>query len=399
MKVVCFGLRYSPNLGDGVIAECLDWGLRQHVPGADVVLVDLSGRDGFVGRESALRKIYLALEGVLPGPVRAWIVKTLMGRKLDRQAEVWTRAVSGAGLVSIGGGQIFSDADLNFPTKINRIAETAIAAGVPVAVYAVGVARNWSAEGTRLFGRLAAADLRRVGTRDDFSAEAWRDQMPGGPAPVLARDPGLLAQRCYGDPPEDADLAGRIGLCVTDPALLAHHADQAVAGSGAGGVLGFFEDLTSELTGRGQKVCLFTNGAFEDRAALATLAARPAMAGLVASGQVRVAPDPVRPAELAHLIGGLKGLIAHRLHATIVGYAYKRPVIGLSWDRKLESFFQSAGLSGNFFGTERQTAAEICDRLETAMAAPWDDAIHDRITGEALDGIGALLAAADPAGA
>lgn len=399
MKIVCFGLRYSPNLGDGVIAECLEWGLRHHAPDAEVALIDLSGRTDFIESESSLRKIYLSIESILPKPVRAWIVKTLMGRKLDKQADHWSTTLQGADVVSIGGGQIFSDADLNFPTKINRIAEAALAAGLPTAVFAVGVARNWSAEGTRLFQRLCDSDLRFVGTRDEFAADAWRAQVSGGPDPVLCRDPGLLAQRCYGDPPNDPDLADRIGLCITDPALLAHHADQAIAGSGTDGVLAFFEGVAKKLTQRGHSVCLFTNGAFEDREALAKLAVLPGMAALIDTGQVRVAPDPTRPKDLAHLIGGTKGLIAHRLHANIVAYAYRRPIIGLSWDRKLESFFEAVGLPDNFFGATPHTADDICDQLEAAMAKPADGLTFDTITADALSSVGELLRVARARGA
>jgi polysaccharide pyruvyl transferase WcaK-like protein len=386
MKVVQFGLRYSPNLGDGIIAECLAHAIRAQVEGAQVILVDISGRDGFGAVTVKNRALALKLLGMLPQGLRHRIVRRRLGQLLDRVAPDWARLMRGADLAILGGGQIFADADLNFPLKIARVAEVAKAADVPVVIHAAGVQGGWSEPGRALFNRIFETDLRRIGLRDDGSMAAWAREAGGpGPAPVLARDPGLLAADCYGAAP----ASQRIGLCITDPAILHYHADAGVAGGG----LGFYHELALAITSRGHKVTLFCNGAVEDQAALERVIADPGMAAMVLAGTVSIADVPRRPADLARLIGGFQGVVAHRLHACILAWSYRVPVVGLGWDRKVESFFASVGADRAFAGGGAD-AAEIADRLQAALAAGVDPARHAKVLEETRAGIAAALQSA-----
>lgn len=387
MKIVQFGLCYSPNVGDGIIAECLAYAIRQRLPGAEVVAIDLSGRLDFGGVPIRNRSLALALLGRLPLWLRQRLVEKMLGRVLDRVEPGWKKATEGAALAIVGGGQIFSDADLNFCVKIARAARVIAAAGAPSAICAVGVSRNWTPRGQALFLEMEKNDLRFVGTRDPHSRDAWNAQVPAGlmPAPEIMLDPGLLAAACYGPRP---DSDGRIGLCVTAPDILAYHADGAVAGAGAGG---FFADLATDLIGRRHRVTLFCNGAAEDRAMLDSL--REPLSIAIASGQVEVAAAPETPTELARLVSGFSAVAAHRLHACIVAYSYGLPVVGLGWDRKVESFFETIAATEYFIGVADSTPRAVADRLGAAMAAGTDSAVHARVIAEAWDGLDRLLRA------
>src|SRR6056297_1732778 len=118
MRIVQFGLPYSPNLGDGVIAECFAHGVGEVAPGASVTAIDLSGRPGFGAAVVANRARALAVLRRLPRPARHAVVQARLRRVLSRVAPRWREALVGADLAVIGGGQIFSDADLNFPVKV-----------------------------------------------------------------------------------------------------------------------------------------------------------------------------------------------------------------------------------------------------------------------------------------
>lgn len=386
MKVVQFGLRYSPNLGDGIIAECLAHEIRAQAPGAEVVLIDISGRDGFGAVTVRNRALALKVLGVLPRSLRHRIVRRRLGRLLDRVAPAWAAALQGADLAVIGGGQILADADLNFPLKIARAALVAAEAGVPVVVHAAGVQPGWSREGRALFERLFTADLHRVALRDEPSRAAWTRETGGrGPAPVFARDPGLLAAPCYGP----GEQTGRIGLCITDPAILRYHADGGVAG----GSLAFWRETARALADAGHAITLFCNGAAEDRAALERLGLDPEMAALVQTGALTIAAMPQRPADLARMIGGFRGVVAHRLHACIVAWSYRVPVVGLGWDRKVESFFASVGAEDAFLGA-KATPAEIAARLQAALDAGTAPETHAKVLAETRAGIAEALQSA-----
>lgn len=388
MKIVQFGLHYSPNVGDGIISETLGHAIRTRRPGTEFVTVDISGRSGFGAQTVRNRALALAVLGWLPRPLRGRLVEARLGRMLDRVEPDWRAALDGADLAIIGGGQIFSDADLNFCTKIARVAALAGETRSPVAVHAAGVSHNWSARGRVLFSGLFDTDLRAVGLRDGLSVENWTSQTQGrSPVPVLARDPGLLAAECYGPAPERVQ---DIALCITAPQILHYHSDSAVAGAGAAG-LDFFVEMAGELTGRGHRVRLFCNGAAEDRAALTAVAERSDFQDLRQRGQVTVAPPPDTPGALAALIRSCGVVIAHRMHACIVAYSYRIPVVGLGWDRKLESFFASVGEDAGFIGGAGGTPAHVADVTEARMAAGIDAEAHDAARAETWAAVDRLL--------
>lgn len=389
MKVVQFGLRYSPNLGDGVIAECIALAIAARRPDATVVPVDLSGRKAFGEVMVANRERILAVIDRLPLSLRQALVTWKLSRLLDRVAPQWQEAVDGADLAIIGGGQIFADANLNFPLKIARASAVLAASGTPTAVYGVGVARNWTRKGAALFAKVAETDLRMIGVRDAGSDDAWRAQMRGGPAPELTLDPGLLAVETYGAVP----AAEGLGLCVTDFTLLAHHATGSVAGA-AQSARDFYVAIAETAAARGHVVCLFCNGAAEDAALLAEVAGDPRIIALRATGSVRVPDTPRTPTALVAIIAGCATIVAHRLHACIVAYSYRRGIVGLGWDAKLESFFQTAGVAAHFSKDPALTPARIVDMAEAALADGIDPQHHADLMAQAWDGIDRVLACA-----
>lgn len=103
MKIVQFGLCYSPNVGDGIIAECLAYAIRQRLPGTEVVAIDLSGRQNFGGVTIRNRSMALALLSQLPLWLRQRLVERMLGRVLDGVESAWAGAAKGAALVIVGG--------------------------------------------------------------------------------------------------------------------------------------------------------------------------------------------------------------------------------------------------------------------------------------------------------
>ena len=389
MRVVQFGLRYSPNLGDGVIAECIAYGIKARRPDATVDHVDLSGRTDFGEVVVANRERILAVIDRLPLALRQALVSWRLSRLLDRVAPRWDETVRGADLAVVGGGQIFADANLNFPLKIARASDLLARAGIPTVVYAVGVARNWTPKGTALFADVNKTDLRMVGVRDPGSDAAWRAQMPGGPEPELTLDPGLLAAETYGT----ASGTEGLGLCITDFSLLAHHATGSVAGAAQSG-RDFYISIAEAAAARGLTVCLFCNGAAEDAALLADVAADPRIRSLRATGAVRVPETPTTPTELVAIIAGCAAVVAHRLHACIVAYSYRRPIVGLGWDAKLESFFDTAGVAAHFSKDPDLTPAQIADMAKAAIADGIDAPHHEALIARAWAGIDRVLGCA-----
>lgn len=389
-KFVNFAVRFSPNLGDGLIAECLAYGIRAQVPAAEVVSVDLAGRTYYGAKTLRNRQLALQVLKRLPGQVRTSLVANRLEKALATLAPTWNGLVAGADGVIIGGGQLFSDADLNFPLKVAQAVRSARYNDVPVAVYGVGVSRNWSSRGAQLFGELKSVEVPFIGVRDQGSMEAWNAQLAElkTPKPELTRDPGLLAAECYGP----GRMTGTIGVGVTAQDVLAYHSDAAVAGA-AQGIRSYLAGVVTELARRGHRVTLFCNGATEDRRTLALVADSPQVKALIQHRRVLVAPHPETPEELAHTVSSFRAVLSHRLHACIVAYAYRIPAVGLSWDKKVQSFFESVGRQAYLGMSDGLSAADTASLVERSLSDSISQNAHQRVVDEAKEGISRLLAA------
>lgn len=387
-KIAVFAVPFSPNLGDGVIFECLRFGIEKGLPDAEVIPVDLAGRKAYGEVSIQNRRLVLRLLPRLPQQARHAIVSVVLGRRLARLRSEWTELLKDCDAAIIGGGQLFADADLNFPLKINAVADIAVQARRPLAVFSVGAAGTWSARGAQLFGHLTATDLRFLSGRDTFSTEALKAALrpKEGTALATTPDPGLLASLRF---PYDARRKG-IAICVAAEELLSYHADRPMT-AGARGVGNLLAETALAFVERGQTVRFFTNGAEEDEAALDSLLERKDLAELVSQSQVIRLPRARTPEDLCQAIAGSEGVVAHRLHACILAYSYRVPVLGLAWDRKVESFFDSIGHADLLVGESNAQPEAIASRLVAAMDRGLDVTAHSKHVEGAQRAIGDMV--------
>jgi len=393
LKIALLNVKFSPNLGDGLLAECLERELALALPGATVVSIDLAGRKHYRGHGPSRRGRVIALLEALPRWARRRAVRVALALLVRFRLRSHVReSLHGIDLVVVGGGNLLSDTDLNFPMKLVGALDEVARARLPVAVHAVGVNPHWSRTGHTLFVRaLCAAPLICATVRDRRSQTAWHNLLEphGLPAAGLAGDPGLLASCHFARPPLDNGAVGtgaRIGLCITSPLAVRYHAgkspppvDLAV----------WYATAAMALAAMGMRVVLFTNGSPEDRAFLARHGATWTAAPPPDSGQITIAPAFATPAELVSFIAGCDAIIAHRMHACVVAHAFAIPAIGLKWDAKLDSFFALAGRDGFIadcadldpatLGTLTQRALRSGvdrDRLDQLVAATRADVVR-----------------------
>lgn len=349
-RIALLNVKYSPNLGDGLLSECLEAELARTfqtiAPGTEVFSIDLAGRRAYPAIAPSRRAAMIGLLEALPAALRSLATRTaltvLVRLRLRRHVRM---QLAGCDAVVLGGGNLLTDADLNFPMKIAGALQQAARLRLPVAVYGVGANRQWSATGKRLFGRaLQSAKLAYAAVRDSRSQSAWRDLLvPQGVRPAaLSGDPGLLASCHFPRPPLpfDAPLAG---LCVTAPMALRYHATGPGTGTAAdagAALASWYGTAARALVEAGFRVALFTNGSPEDRDYLAAMG--PGWI-LAAKGPVTMTNPFADPAEMIAFIAGCQLIVAHRMHACIAAHSFAIPTIGLRWDVKLDSFFALAG--------------------------------------------------------
>ncbi len=405
LRVALLNVKYSPNLGDGLLAECLERELAHALGGADVASIDIAGRRGWSGGAAGRRRrgALAVLEAAPPAlrRVLAGAALTLLSRLTLRRHV--RHGLAGADAVVIGGGNLLTDADLNFPIKLRGACAEVTRRGLPLAVHAVGASAHWSPRGRALFARaLARRPLAHAAVRDEASRTAWATQLEtrGAMAAEVVGDPGLLASLHYPRGPAASAPAvpasgtpreRRVGLCITDPLALRYHVGQhhGATAQAAGAlrdaaVIGWYGGLATALAQQGLHVILFTNGSPEDRACLARhapgwTAERPAAdwrGGVARQGQGRVsmAAPFATPADLAGFVAGCDLVIAHRMHACIAAHSFAVPTIGLTWDEKLASFFTLAGRGSFAVDGPAMTPAAMVELAQAAMAAGVDRA-------------------------
>lgn len=371
-KLVIFNVKYSPNLGDGIIAECLEYALRRHRIGWAISSCDVAGRQTFGTGLDGSRRFIFAILDRLPRSIRRMLVKMILKRLISHNLrDHYARSVAGADLAVTGGGQLLADADLNFPMKLSSAARQARKAGAKTIVFGVGVAKNWSDEAADMFHEAFAEDLTASYVRDEASARRWTRHFGKRPTGIV-RDPGLLSCECYGPAPRPERERPMIGLGIANPKTLCLHADQ--AGVNDIDYIDFFATTAMDLRAKGFDVTLFTNGPSDDQNFLKQVVSK------IPESTINIAPSANTPGELAHLIGSFDGLIAHRLHANVIAYSYKVPHVGLGWDSKVPAFFESVGRSKFALAPEEFHTA--VDRLAKALSDGIDETRHAAVLEE-----------------
>lgn len=385
----CMNVKYSPNLGDGLIAECLEATLIAQGAGSATRSVDLAARDQY-GQQMTGRGLVMSVLEMLPGPLRQGVVRVPLAIQSRRRwGPHYARELSGVSAMSIGGGNLLADLDLNFPTKVALALDHAAKHGLPVAIYACGMSGTWTREGLRrMRASLRRAPLQAVFLRDPASKAHW-DELFAKDAGMMAevvRDPGVLASEIWPHPRAKPSGAPRIGIGLMSQIAIKYHGTARLDGAG---LTRWYLDLVRTLQDRGADVVAFTNGSPEDVAVANAMA--PELEALGVPVQT-----PTTPADLAGLMASFDAIAAYRMHAIIAAYSYGVPAIALAWDSKLEGFMSSVERQDWLRDVADLPADQAADLLIKSAEDGVDEAMRRRAIAEARADIGRLVTVLTP---
>jgi Uncharacterized conserved protein len=343
MKTFLLSARYSDNLGDGVIGDCLEWMIRRIRPGNEIIHMDVAARREFSPRDatkvSPAKRVFYSL----PMPLRPLAVLLAWPLQRSRLSSAWEETLSsrhrpGQVCAIVAGGQLISDVALNFPLKINFASRQLSSIKCPVAIFAVGASSEISPLGRRLFQRaFDQIDLRWVGARDRDSLKNLQ-AFELKPEPRLTIDPAVWAKDAY-QIGRKVDQGNVVGIGIAHPDELSAHVSE-----GASLARDDFVEFVRALVGHISPYCktvLFNNGSAEDELFTKYIASK-----LYSNGfEIEVATRPETPRALVETISQFDVVVAHRLHSNIIGFSFGIPTIGMRWDKKVESFFMESGRS------------------------------------------------------
>lgn len=391
MQVKILNVKYSPNLGDGVIAECLEYALQDDPSLTGVDSCDLAGRAQYGDGVNQSRQFIRSTLSLFPGPIRLFLLRfilhVLIALKLDRH---YRTALKEADLIIIGGGQLISDKDLNFPMKIGGALNVIAGQNVPVAVHGVGVAAKFTRTGETLFKRIFRDTLSIANVRDDRSVSRWNERFTS-PTASKVWDPGILTSVVYPavERQRPANARPLFGIGITNSDTLKVHSDSKDLVMDKSDWIEFYCELIQQITNRNIDVKLFTNGAYDDQV-FAEQIVETYKTSTPDAIELALAPRGTTPTELAEIVSQFDGIVSHRLHANIMAYSYGIPHIGLGWDSKMQGFFDEVSRSDYLLTSVSKTdAASLAEKVEMSLQDPIDQTrvkeIQDETLGQVRD--------------
>lgn len=388
MDIALLNVKYSPNLGDGIIAECFEAALKASPDVNSVRSCDLAGRTTYGDGVDASRQLLFSILECLPPRLRALVFATLLRRLISTKLRAhYADGLAGADVVIVGGGQLIADSNLNFPLKLSSALEQVDRTSTSVAIHGVGIGLKLGRKGRLLLRRAFGSNLVATHVRDQRSVERWNKQF-SQPAAQKVWDPGLLASEVYGWPKRTERPRPLVGFGITHPATLMRHADSKETILTIDDWTLFYQDLVRLLAAQNCDVELFSNGASEDDKFAASVYSAISSSPL-ANITVTLAERPKVPRQVAHTIAGYDAIIAHRLHANAIAYSYGIPHVGMGWDSKMEGFFEETKRSKYLIQTTQSTTpanvgvklmSALREHIEPVAIASIQSQIHEQIS-------------------
>ncbi len=367
MKIAIANVKYSPNLGDGLLSECLEHGMSiNRTAYFDIVNCDLAARTQYCpgGTINSNRLKYLSILDSTPKLLRRIVLRSGLALKSIGWRKHYDSCIGDAEAIVIGGGNLFTDVDLNFPTKICVLLRLAKQRRQPVFLYGVGVGGMWSKRGLSMMRKaLEVSDIRSVSVRDDKSQQNFLELFGDvvKVEPTVVRDPGLIASNVYGT--REKGVGRGVGVCLTSPDAISYHSNVSVSKEY---LLNWYEQLCTHLLSQHQSIYLFTNGGEED----VVFASEVSKCIYDKTGMNLEVKSADSPEELAEFISDLEVVVAYRMHALICAYSYGRTIVAFEWDPKVKSLMNSLGLGQFLLDVNRVSPSDVVQLILSVTSSP-----------------------------
>lgn len=126
-------------------------------------------------------------------------------------------------------------------------------------------------------------------------------------------------------------------------------------------------NVLEELTKRGYKWELYTNGMKEDLAFGKQLLSR-----MNTNEQEHPIYVPLSEKDFVNKLYSYKAIIAARLHSSIIAYSIDVPFSGFIWDKKITYFAETSHLTEHFSTEDDFNAISLVNKMEYALTHPID---------------------------
>lgn len=373
-RIAIAGEIFSPNLGDGLIYDCLSGAFARN--GCVTAPLDLSGRSGWPDNEQGMdREAHVNLfRRAARVPVRRSLTLRRMisasrwyGGGRRQSMEAWEEVIDWADAVVVGGGQLLTDINFGFPPKIYEVVRMARARNKPVAFFGCGVGKSWGYLATKMY-RVAIDYARYVSVRDQVSAENLVKNTRGAAAMHVHPDMAFAVANTYRQRAISCE-GNTLGI-VLHPPLYFRNFVPTLRDLSNENYRSFWVRLARGACAAGQNVSFITNGDTADYAEASVVVAMLANEGL----DVRLKPRAERPEQLVDQFASISTVICTRMHAGIIASGLGKNVIPIALDPKVTGVWDTVGWAS------KVQAPEFLLSLD-----PWPEV--ERLIGEGRDKI------------
>lgn len=347
-QIIVIGERYSTNLGDGVICQCVEKLVNKYKGKEDrVVCWDLSCRkaygEKYEMREKFWQRIYrrVCSKVLFCKPIKTHIQKR-MGTKLYMYWSWYYERINvvkqickdtKADLVIFAGGELFKDYFLFYIEKYVKLFSRQKA---KIWFNACGCDKKNTRVILKRFERvLKNKNVQRTTTRSSFNTckELFVDSDY-----IFKPDPVI----CCADFFEGSSEKNGIGLSIMSLEGINDNKEH---------LLKFWGEIIQTLRRDNKKFKLFCNGSEEDY-----VFSKEVLEYTNLSAEYLL-PKPYTPEELVKTITSFEKICSFRMHSLIIAYGFGIPFVGLGWDDKLYDFAE-------YINAEKQ----VCDWRSTKIA-------------------------------
>lgn len=363
MKYVIAAVPYSDNLGDGVIAANLSDCIRRKNKHNIVSLCDISYRSevaSFKNKDTGM-KFFLKL----PRAIRQFVVVLFFSSKYFRHGGKYLKEkLVDCDELLIGGGQLISDVDFNFPLKLYFLIRIAEKFDIKTSIVSVGVAARWSCVGRLLMKRvLTSKVIMKISVRDEFSKKNLATRF-GIDDAVILPDPALMCSISAGGGFLNKPSLGEekiLGLGVADINGLNYSSD--IINNQDDNSIEYICSIVDMACLNEYTVYLFTNGAIEDERFLYDeIIPKLKLKGL----GFKVLPRCKNINDLVDFIKNTNRIVAYRLHANIIASSFNIPYFAVGWDNKVLSYFKLQDRESYVFNS----LSELSDAFDVVINDP-----------------------------
>lgn len=368
-KILVVGEYFSENLGDGVICETVRSLIEDSFPDTEVMIADIMGRTCFTLNEDnsetlavkeskiwreTLKKYFSEKQGKGIGFFYDRLVyrKWLQIRKKDLEV-IKQNCNNNYDLVVFAGGQLMYEP---FVIPIIAHIKELEKRNIPVIFNGCGFGKFTNSYAIKQFNKYLDKDIVKSITVRDYVDEVNTLLLKNNRVQALkTNDPALWVEEAYKISKSDSDVIGLGIIKRSDPIFNLKQKQ-------------LYKNIIEQFETDNQKWELFCNGEVADQIFALEIVRE------IGLSENKVSKRPLVPTELVNLIASYKSIISFRLHSHIISTSLKIPGVGMSWDKKVNFYFNSFNADDRCF-TVNTSSEEIVTKINEIDCSPINQEI------------------------